>query len=114
EVGRVHVGYEAKGEIAPGVGAKRLVRHHRAEVGAADADVDDVADRLAGPAPPLARADALGEGRHTVEHLVDGGHDVLAVDTDVGAARRPQGYVQDGAILGHVDLLAGEHRLDPL
>ena len=41
--------------------AQRLVGHHRAEVGAADADVDDVADRLAGVALPLARAHAVAE-----------------------------------------------------
>ena len=57
--------------------AQRLVGHHRAEVGAADADVDDVADRLAGVAGPRAAADALGEVGHPVEHLVDLGDDVL-------------------------------------
>ena len=60
--------------------AQRLVGHHRAEVGAADADVDDVADRLAGVARPLARAHPLGEGGHPVEHLVHLLDDVDAVD----------------------------------
>ena len=36
--------------------AQRLVGHDRAEVGAADADVDDVADALAGVAGPLRRS----------------------------------------------------------
>ena len=36
--------------------AQRLVGHHRAEVGAADADVDDVADRLAGVARSTRRS----------------------------------------------------------
>ena len=70
EVGRVDVRDEAEREVAPRVVAQRLVCHHRAEVGAADADVHDVADRLARVALPLARAHALGERGHPVEHLV--------------------------------------------
>ena len=91
---------------------QRLVGHHRSEVGAADADVDDVADALAGVALPFAAADAVGEGRHLVEDGVDLGHDVLAVDHDRRAARRAQRDVQDRAILRDVDLLAAEHRVD--
>ena len=60
--------------------AQRLVGHHRPQVRAADADVDDVADRLAGVALPLAGAHAVGERAHPVEHLVDLGDDVDAVD----------------------------------
>ena len=40
------------------------------------------------------------------------GHDVLAVDHDRRAARRAQRHVQHGALLGDVDLLAPEHRVD--
>ena len=40
--------------------AQRLVGHHRPEVRAADADVDDVADPLAGVAGPVAAAHPLG------------------------------------------------------
>ena len=91
---------------------QRLVGHHRPEVGAADADVDDVADALAGVALPRAAADAVGEVGHPVEHRVDVGHDVLAVDDDRRASRRAQRDVQHGAVLGDVDLLAAEHRVD--
>ena len=55
---------------------QRLVDHHRAEVGAADADVDDGRDRLAGDAGPLPAADLVGEGVDLVEHLVHLGDDV--------------------------------------
>ena len=50
---------------------QRLVGHHRAEVGAADADVDDVADALArcGPSSAPLRT-RVGEARHPVEHRV--------------------------------------------
>ena len=40
DVGRVDVGHEPAGRSAVAVVLQRLVRHHRAEVGAADADVD--------------------------------------------------------------------------
>ena len=114
EVGAVDVGDEAEGHVAARVVAQRLVGHHRAEVGAADADVDHVADRLAGVALPLAGADPLGEGAHPVEHLVDLLDDVDAVDDQRALARHPQRDVQHRAVLGDVDVLAAEHRLAAL
>ena len=93
---------------------QRLVGHDGAEIGAADADVDDVADPLAGVALPVAAAHAVGEGGHLVEHGMDLRHDVLAVDEDRGVARRAQRHVQHGALLGDVDLLAAEHGVDAL
>ena len=92
---------------------QRLVGHHRPEVRAADADVDDVADALAGVALPLAAADAVGEVGHLVEHGMHLRHDVLAVHDDRCASRRAQGDVQDGAVLGDVDLVTAEHGVDP-
>ena len=50
EVGSVDVGDEAEGEIALRVVLESLVGHDGTEVGAADADVDDVLDALAGVA----------------------------------------------------------------
>ena len=84
EVGGVDIGDEAEGQVPVGVVPQRLVCHHRAEVGAADADIDDVADRLAGMALPLTRADPLGEVGHPVEDLMDLGDDVDAVDDERG------------------------------
>ncbi len=110
EVGAVDVGDEAEGEVAVAEVAQRLVSHHRAEVGAADADVDDVADQLAGVAGPGTGADPLGEVGHAVERLVHLLDDVDAVDDQRALARHPQRHVQHGAVLGDVDVLAGEHR----
>ena len=59
-------------------------------------------------------ADPVGERGHPVEHLVHLLDDVDAVDDQRRAARHPQRDVQHGAVLGDVDPLAGEHRLDPL
>ena len=112
EIGAVDIRDEAKCQRAIAVVPQRFVGHHRAEVGAADADVDDVANAFAGVAHPGAAADALGEGGHLVEHRMNCRHDILAVDHDRGALRRPQRDVQHGAILGDVDLLAAEHGVD--
>ena len=67
----IDVGDEAKVEVALAVVAERLVGHHRTEVGAADADVDDVADALAAVAQPLPAAHRVGECGHAIEHRVD-------------------------------------------
>ena len=60
-VGRVDVADEPALEAVLAVRLERLVGHHRPEVGAADADVDDRADPLAGDAGPRAGADLVGE-----------------------------------------------------
>ena len=114
EVGAVDVRDEAEGHVAPAVVTQRAVGHHRPEVRAADADVDDVLDRTPGCPLPLPGADGVGEGAHPVEHLVHLGDDVDTVDDERGAARHPQRNVEHGAVLGDVDPLAGEHRVAPL
>ncbi len=58
-------------------------------------------------------AHAVGERRHLGEHLVHVGDDVLAVHDEAGGRRHAQGDVQHGAVLGDVDVLAGEHGVDP-
>ena len=90
---------------------QRVVHHHRAQIRAADADVDDGLDALTGRAGPLAAAQPVGEVAHPVQHLVHVGDDVLAVDGQLGAARQPQRGVQHGAVLRGVDVHAGEHRV---
>jgi len=109
EVGAVNVGDEAEGEVALRVVLEGFVCHHRAEIGAADADVDDVADGLTGVAFPVARTDAFGEGGHLVEDFVDLGNDIFSIDKDGFGLRRAESDVEDGAVFGDVDLLAGEH-----
>ena len=59
-------------------------------------------------------ADPVGEARHPVEDAVHLRDDVVAVDLDALALRRPKRDVQDGAVLGDVDLLAREHRVAQL
>ena len=111
EGGAVDVGDEAEAQVAVAVGTQRQVGHLGPEVRAADADVDDVADALAGMALPFAGAHALGKVGHAAEHGMHVGHDVAAVDLDHRVARRAQRRVQHGAVLGDVDLVAAEHRV---
>ena len=86
-----------------------LVGHDGAEVGAADADVDDVLDALAGVAEPAALAHVVGEDAHAIEYLVHVLDDVLTVDVQRGALGQAQGGVEDGAILRDVDVITAEH-----
>ncbi len=112
EIDAVDVRDEAEGEVALAVVAQRFVGHHRPEVRAADADVHDVFDALAGVAFPLPAAHAVGEGRHLVEHRMHFRHDVLAIDDDRRSLRRAERDMQHGAVFGDVDLVAAEHRVD--
>ena len=89
--------------------AQCVVHHHRTEVGAADTDVDDGLDALAGGALPLTGAQLVGEVTHRVEHCVHVGDHVLAVDGQRRIARQPQRGVQHRTVLGGVDVLTGEH-----
>ena len=109
EVGAVHIGDEAEGERAVGVVAQGLVGHHGSEIRAADADIDDVFDALAGMAFPLAGADVVGKLGHAVEHGMDFWNDIRAIDFDRRRAGSTEGGVENGAILGDVDLVATEH-----
>ena len=108
-VGRVDVADEAAGEPVLAVGLERLVGHHRTQVGAADADVDDRLDPPARHAGPLARPHALGEGVPPAQHLVHVGHDILAVHGQRRVGREAEGRVEHGPVLGDVDVLTGEH-----
>ena len=114
EVGSVDVGDEAERHVAAAVVPEGVIRHHGAEVGAADPDVDDVADRRAGEARPLPRANSVRERGHPVEHGVHVRDDIDAVDDERAPARHAQRDVQDRAILGDVDPLAREHRVASL
>ncbi len=112
EVGAIDVGNEAEGQVALAVVSQGFVRHHRPQVRSADADVDDIADRLAGVALPLPAAHPVGEIGHLIENGMDLGHHVLAIHDDGLPLGGAQGHVQDGPLFGDVDLLAPEHGID--
>ena len=113
-VGGVNVGDEAALQALLHVGLEGLVRHDGAQVGATDADVDDGLDGLAGDADPFAGADAASEGVDLLQDLVHIGDHVLAVDRQGVSRGAAQRGVQDGAILGDVDVLARVHAVAQL
>ncbi|SKZ30717.1 Uncharacterised protein [Mycobacteroides abscessus subsp. abscessus] len=82
-VGRVDIGHEVAADVGIDVVAQRAVHHDGPEVGAADADVDDIGDGFSGVALPLSAAQLVGECAHRVKHLVDVVHNILAVDDEL-------------------------------
>ena len=114
DVTAVDVRHEPALDVPVAVVEQSLVGHGRTEVGAADTDVDDRGDRLAGVAAPLAVPDLVGEAGHAVEDLVNVGDDVVAVGGDDFGGGSTQGDMEDGAVFGDVDVFAGPHGVDPL
>ena len=114
EVGAVDVGDEMDVEAGFFIGLERFGDHHRAEIRAADADVDDIRDRFAGVAKPCAVAHPLGEFAHVCQHAPYFGHDILAIDQHRFAGAVAQGSVQHGAAFGEVDGFAREHFFCPV
>ncbi len=110
----VDIGDEVHVRSAVAVGGQRGDRHRRPEVGAADADIDDVVELVGGDAAMLAVADLIGKGEEALERRVHFGDDVLAVDADVGVGARAERDMKDGAAFRLVDRLAGEHRVAQL
>ena len=63
--------------------AKRLIRHHWAEIRTADTDVDHMGD-------PVVAPHSIGKPAHLVDHVVDVGDDIHPVDGHHRPLRRPQ------------------------
>src|SRR5215472_8808665 len=114
KIGAVDIGHEAERHRAVAVVLQRLIRHDRAEIRAADADVDHIADALAGMPLPVAPAQPIGEIRHLVQDGMDVGHHIAAIEHDRGAALCAQCGVKYGAVLRDVDPVAPEHGVDML
>ncbi len=112
KVGGVDVGDEVDGG-AVGEGLERLRNHDGAEIGAADADVDDVGDFLSGEAFPFSGSDGVGEGAHLLKHLFHARHDVLPFNVNGAAVEVPEGGVEDGALFGEINDCARKHALSP-
>src|SRR5207244_1071668 len=98
EVGAIYVGDEAESHITLAVMTQGFVSHHRSEIGAADADIDDVANGPIRMTAPAAAADLFAKGRHALEDGVNRGHDVDTIDQNSLVCRRPQGDVEHRAL----------------
>ncbi len=111
EVGAVDVRDEAHARASRSLWfSQRLVGHGRAEVAAPDADVDDVAD-AAGRCGRSRRPSGSASAKRPIRSSTSctSGTTSTPSTSMTGARGRAQGDVQHGALLGHVDLLAGEH-----
>ena len=113
EIAAVDVRNESERAAAIAVKLQRLVGHHRPKIAAADADVDDVFNRLAGVAAPLVVAHPIRKVGHLIEHRMHLRHHVFAIDHNFFAPQRSQRHVQHGAAFGDVDFFAGKHGVDP-
>jgi hypothetical protein len=104
----VHVAEVVRAHRATGR-PERPRRHRRAEVRAADADVQHVGEALAGGAEQPAVLDGGAERLHPLQHRANIGRGVLGPRAEPRRARRPQRHVQHGAALRRVHRLAGGH-----
>ena len=100
-------------EAGLAIGLQSFGRHDGAEVRAADADVHHIGDGFPRVTLPGAAADRVAELAHLLQHAVHLGHHVLAVDLDGPVRTIAQSDVEDGAILGDVDPVAGHQPLRP-
>ena len=90
-----------------------FVGHHWAEIGAADADIDDILDPLPRMALPGSAPDAFRKFPHLIEYRMDLGDDVLTINGDFRAPRRAQSHMKNRPIFGEIDFFALKHRIDP-
>ncbi len=96
------------------VGGKSLVSHDGTQVGAANTNVDNGFHGLAGDTHPFAAADALSEGIHLGQLSVNVCNGILTVnDERVGGGTTQRG-VEDGAVLGDINVFAGVHGVTQL
>ena len=90
------------------VGSQCAACHHRAEIGTANADVDDIGQAFSRAALDLAALHALDERLHPRQDFPDFRHTGRFQRYRIGDLR-PQRAVQYRPILGLVDVFAGEH-----
>ena len=79
---------------------------------AADADVDDIGNRITRESAPALRAHIVNQTAHPRERVSDLRSNRLTVDTRRGAWTGAQCRVQHGAPLRRVDRGTVEHRFD--
>src|SRR5262249_36674385 len=83
-------------------------------VAPADADVNDIANALAGMALPCASPHSVGKVSHLVEHGVDRRDHIFTINDDGGTFWGTQSDMQDSPVFRDIDLLTPEHGVDPV
>src|SRR4029077_5681707 len=92
---------------------KRRAHEMRAEIRAADAEVDDRADGPSRGAAPQPAPDLRRDGPHAQLRRADVGNDVAAVDDERSLAHLAKRGVESRAAFRLVDLLSGKECRDP-
>ena len=103
DIGAVDIRDEMAAQVGGSVRGQRPRRHRRPEVGAADADIDDIGHRLPERAAQAPLAHVVGEGGDPGALGENLGHHVLALDHNRRAGEIAQRGVQRGAALGRID-----------
>ena len=108
----VDVGQEMTAHLAEIEFAQRFHREPRAEIGSADAEIDDVGDAAREIDTAVAAAvHGVDERRHAFVRRCDLGEHAARrehLQVRFGCAKR---RVQGGALLGAIDRIAAEHRV---
>ena len=95
-----------------------MASHQRTQVGAADADIDHIGDRLAAVAAPLLLMDACNQPRHLVQILMHrintAALNTLSNLSTLATGRHPEQGMQCSTRFRAVDRLAAKQRLDPV
>ena len=86
----------------------------RAQLGAADADVDDVGNRLSVKSFPFAAAHALADGFHALAYRADVRADVFAIDDEGLVGGGTQAVVQRRTVFAGIDVVAASDGGDAL
>ena len=106
KMGSVNVRDEVGCEVPLGVGLESLGNHDGTQVGTTDTDVDDSVNALSRVSLPSSVANGLGELLDVLKHSRNIS-DTLLVDLEL--VEVTEGDMEDGTILGGVDVLSGEH-----
>ena len=113
KVGAIDIRNKAEIQIALAVVAQSLVSHHGAQIRPPDAHVHNVANWISRVTLPRAAADAFGERGHLIQNGMDARHHILTVHKNRLSLGSAQRYMENSALLRHVDLLTAEHGIDP-
>src|SRR6185437_5512740 len=79
EVGRIDIRDESERQLSFAVEPQCLVCHHRAEIRAANPDIDNVTDSLAGVSSPFSLANAVCEVVHLMQRRVHVRYDIPSI-----------------------------------
>ena len=109
EMRAIDIGDEVHGSSRHLIRLQSLRHHHRTKVRTADADIDHGGERLARRTLAFARDDRIGERLHTLAHIFDQRHHILAIDEISAIPPVPKSGVKYRAVLRRVDRRTRKH-----